>query len=188
MTLTAHESALVVLVPEAEAVAGPCRALYDPSAARGVPAHITVLYPFKPPEAMTAADLDALRQLFARFPAFEFALTEVRRFPNVLYLAPEPVAPFQALTKAVGLLHPEYPPYEGEFDEIIPHLTLAYADNPERLEEIAEQFDQSCLRELPVEARASAVVLMDDRTGTWQVRETFPLGPMAVDRTLGGEA
>jgi 2'-5' RNA ligase len=183
MVPEAHESALVVLVPEAEAVAGPCRALHDPSAARGVPAHVTVLYPFKPPEAMTAADLDALRQLFARFPRFEFALTEVRRFPNALYLAPEPARPFQALTEAVGLLYPEYPPYEGEFDEVIPHLTLAYTKDVAQLDQIADEFARSCRGDLPVQAEAYAVVLMDDRGGTWQVREVFPLAQVTGGRS-----
>jgi hypothetical protein len=44
------ESTLVVVVPEAEALVGSFRDLYDPVAAAGVPAHITVLYPFKSPD------------------------------------------------------------------------------------------------------------------------------------------
>lgn len=40
------ESALVVLVPEAEALVKSFRDRHDPSAAAGVPAHITLLYPF----------------------------------------------------------------------------------------------------------------------------------------------
>jgi hypothetical protein len=42
-----NESALVV--PEAEPLVKPFRDRYDPSAAAGVPAHITLLYPFKQP-------------------------------------------------------------------------------------------------------------------------------------------
>ena len=38
--------ALVVLVPEAEASVGRLRQRYDPSAAVGMPAHITLNYPF----------------------------------------------------------------------------------------------------------------------------------------------
>ena len=45
-----YESALVVLVPEAEAVVGRLRHRYDPSAAVGIPAHITLNYPFLPGE------------------------------------------------------------------------------------------------------------------------------------------
>jgi hypothetical protein len=44
--MSSDESALVVLVPEAEAATKPFRDQYDPAAAAGVPAHITLLYPF----------------------------------------------------------------------------------------------------------------------------------------------
>ena len=46
------ESALVILVPEAEPLVRPFRHRFDPSAALGVPAHITLLYPFIAPEQM----------------------------------------------------------------------------------------------------------------------------------------
>src|ERR1051325_8060387 len=48
--MSSSESALVVLVPEAEVFAKPFRDQYDPSAAAGMPAHITLLYPFKAPD------------------------------------------------------------------------------------------------------------------------------------------
>jgi len=45
-----YESALVVLLLEAEAIVGRSRQRYDPSAAVGMPAHITLNYPFLPGE------------------------------------------------------------------------------------------------------------------------------------------
>jgi hypothetical protein len=47
------ESALVVVVPEAEAAVNAHRRRLDPAAAWGVPAHVTVLYPFAPPHTLT---------------------------------------------------------------------------------------------------------------------------------------
>ena len=47
------ETALVVEVPEAEPLVSQWRAQHDWSAQRGVPAHITILYPFAPPSATT---------------------------------------------------------------------------------------------------------------------------------------
>jgi len=47
---TSYVSALVVLVPEAGALVGRLRQRYDPSAAVGMPAHITLNYPFLPSE------------------------------------------------------------------------------------------------------------------------------------------
>ena len=43
------ESALLVAVPAAEPAVAAHRSRLDTSAAVGVPAHITVLYPFLPP-------------------------------------------------------------------------------------------------------------------------------------------
>jgi hypothetical protein len=42
------ESAVLLCVPEAEALVGTWRQQHDPSAARGVPAHVPLLYPFLP--------------------------------------------------------------------------------------------------------------------------------------------
>jgi hypothetical protein len=67
------ESALVVLVPEAEPLVKPFRDRYDPSAAAGVPAHITLLYPFKPPDEIDSTVLENLRRLFCGFSSFRFS-------------------------------------------------------------------------------------------------------------------
>lgn len=63
----AMESALLVLVPEADPVVGEHRALLDLSARDGVPAHLTVLYPFLPPQRIGPEELTALTRLFAGF-------------------------------------------------------------------------------------------------------------------------
>ena len=119
------ETALVVEVPEAEPLVSEWRAKHDWSAQRGVPAHITILYPFAPTERVDKELLDGLRQLFARRPAFSFRLPRVARFPAVAWLAPEPAEPFKALIELVAAEYPDYPPYEGIHDEVIPHLTVA---------------------------------------------------------------
>jgi 2'-5' RNA ligase len=81
--MSADESALVAVVPEAEFLAKPFHERYDPSAALGVPAHITLLYPFKPPDQIDAAMLAQLSGSFARFAPIAFELQSIRRFPDV---------------------------------------------------------------------------------------------------------
>jgi hypothetical protein len=58
--MTQTYSAVLVPVPEAERVVSRYRARLDGAAALGVPAHVTVLYPFVPPAAITAATLEEL--------------------------------------------------------------------------------------------------------------------------------
>ena len=105
------ESALVMLVPEAEPLVKPFRDRYDPSAAAGVPAHITLLYPFRSPGEIDRAMLDDLRGCFQGFASFRFSLAPIRRFPDgVLYLAPDPDEPFRRLVLAIWDRYPETPP------------------------------------------------------------------------------
>jgi hypothetical protein len=59
------QSALLLAVPAAEAAVGPHRARLDSSALDGVPAHITVLYPFLPPAEIGPDALARLSRLFA---------------------------------------------------------------------------------------------------------------------------
>jgi hypothetical protein len=63
------ETALLVLVPAAEPAVGGHRARLDVAARDGVPAHITVLYPFLPPAGIGESLLVSLGRLFAGFPS-----------------------------------------------------------------------------------------------------------------------
>jgi hypothetical protein len=94
--MVAIESALVVLVPEAEVIVRPFRDKYDHSAVNGCPAHVGVLYPFKRPDEITKTDYVNLSRCVAPFKPFHFSLAVTRRFPGVLYFAPEPDEPFGA--------------------------------------------------------------------------------------------
>ena len=118
-------TALVVLVSEAEAAVSGVRARFDPSARLGVPAHVTLLFPFMPLSAVSEPVLASLQALFAGFASFTARFAAVRRWPNEAYLAPEPEAPFVALTRGIAARFPEYQPYEGRHTEIVPHLTIA---------------------------------------------------------------
>src|SRR4051812_22299306 len=119
------ESALIAVVPEAEPWIGDLRHRYDPVASMGLPAHITILWPFISPEQIDASDLHALEGVFHLVEPFDFTLREVRRFPQTTYLAPAPARPFIELTERVVATFRAYPPYGGLFPEIIPHLTVA---------------------------------------------------------------
>jgi hypothetical protein len=170
------ESALVVLVPEAEVLVKPFRDRYDPSAAAGVPAHITLLYPFKHPDDVDQTVLDDLNQCFHGRAPFQFSLALVRRFPGaVLYLAPEPAEPFRQLTLAIWDRYPETPPYSGKWPDIVPHLSVAWIKDEQLLDCIADDFAQASQGRLPIRATATEVALMEKRSGHWLIRARFGL-------------
>ena len=175
--MSSNESALVVLVPESEAVVRPFRDGYDPSAAEGVPAHITLLYPFKSPDEIDDITLGKLRDYFLCLEPIQFSLGTIRRLPKeVLYLAPEPDEPFRQLTLSIWNLFPETPPYGGKWPDIVPHLTVAQLANEQQFTAIADEFAKASQDKLPIRANATEVTLMDNRSGRWRVRATFSLG------------
>ncbi len=170
------ESALVVLIPEVESLVKSFRDQYDPSAAVGVPAHVTILYPFMPPDELTTDVVTTLQDLISRHPSFTVSFQKFQEFPDVLYLAPIPAEPFQHLTESIVSKYPETPPYGGAFAEIVPHLTIAQASEDQRLDKIADEFREISPTKLPIHARVNTVSLMDNSSGYWKIRAQFSLG------------
>lgn len=170
------ETALIIAVPEAEALVGRFRDRHDPSDTAGCPAHVTLLYPFKPPHDIDADVLAGLRRCLAGLAPFPFSLVGMRRFPGVLYLAPEPAEPFRQLTLALWERHPETPPYGGRHPNIVPHLSVAQLADEMRLDQVAEQFARASDGHLPVTATAEAVTLIERTAERWQVRDMLRLG------------
>jgi hypothetical protein len=175
MSSPAAESALIVAVPEAEPLVGSWRLRLDRSAPWGVPAHVTLLYPFVAPEEIGAAVLERLRVLFASVEPFAFSLLEARRFDDtVLYLAPVPDAAFRRLTDLLVDAFPDCPPYGGAYDEVIPHLTVAEEAPPGDLAEA-----EAAMRAgLPLAAVATNATLMVGRQEdqSWSVIARFGFG------------
>jgi 2'-5' RNA ligase len=168
------ETALICRVPEAERYLGHHRQRFDPPARRNVPAHVTVLYPFMEPALVDAAVLDELAAIARSVPAFEFRLRELRRFPSSLYLAPEPGDSFGALTGGVHRRFPDYPPFAGKFETVVPHVTVAHGDEP-LLCEIEVELRIS-LPGAGVKCRCDEMILIENGTGRWETVQTFALG------------
>jgi 2'-5' RNA ligase len=118
------ESAIIVPIAVPKAIHR-LRERMDPSAAQGIPAHVTLIYPFMPVDALDVDVRIKLRRIIEREPSFTVRFHQVSRFPNVVYLAPDPPEPFRRLTAALAQEFPDYPPYDGVYDEVIPHLTVA---------------------------------------------------------------
>ena len=177
--LLAPATGFVVVVPEAEPLVSGLRSRFAPAAAVGVPAHVTVLYPFMPPAQVTpevlARAADALRGL----APFHFQLGQVERFPGVLYLAPQPAAPFVALTEALARAFPAYPPFGGVHDRIVPHLTVAQGDEP-TLQQAELELCAALRTHGPVSAACHELCLLQNAGGGWSERQRLTLREQGV--------
>jgi 2'-5' RNA ligase len=168
------QTALICRVPEAERHIARYRERFDPSARRNVPAHVTILYPFLPPESIDADVLERLTDIARAVDCFDYRLSETRRFPVSVYLAPQPDTGFSALTAAVWRAFPDYPPFDGKFATVVPHVTVAHADEAQLCEIEVEL--RIALAAGGIAARCSEMVLIENGSGRWQEMHRFALG------------
>lgn len=146
------------------------RERFDRSAAQGMPAHITALYPFLPEHRLTGDVLARLRELCAEVPVLDVEFRRVGRFPEVLYLDPDPADGLRHLTGAIAEQWPEAPPYGGSFDDVIPHLTVAHGAGTGLLDDI----EADVARGLPISTRLSQACLYVFDGALWRPRARLP--------------
>jgi 2'-5' RNA ligase len=169
------ETAIICRVPESERFISRYRERFDPSARRNVPAHVTILYPFMAPAEVDDQVLMQLASIADAVPGFAYRLTELRRFPVALYLAPQPDQGFAALTNAVHRAFPDYPPFDGKFAEVVPHVPVAHGDEP-LLCEIEVELRIALASAGGLMARCHEMALIENSSGRWQEMRCFALG------------
>jgi hypothetical protein len=182
MTAREAESAVLVPCPRADRVVQAWRTRLDPSCGLGVPAHVTLLYPFVSPPDIDAAVLRRLEAVAGGVQVFEFSLAAVRWFRDqAVYLAPEPVEPFQRLTGALVESFPGYPPYGGIHDSVVHHLTVGDGADITDMRRAATALEGA----LPIRETASNLHLMvgSDEPGSWRVVARLPLSLSPPDRS-----
>ena len=135
----------------------------------GAPLHVTVMYPFLAARSVGAADEAAIAELAHTIEPFAFALPRLGRFPGVLYLAPEPAPPFVEITERIQRRWPSCQPYHGAYDSVVPHVTVAFGDQPPA--------DPAGLeRVLPIAVQATELWLIEETRRGWRTRRRVPLG------------
>ena len=141
-----------------------------------------MLYPFMAPDALDGGLRRRLASILSPIDAFTYRLTERRRWPDTLYAAVEPEAPFRFLQTALAAAFPEFPLYEGAF-EFDPHVTVVLGPQSEDL----EVANDPAWATLPVVRHVTFVDLIVRIDGRWRRRWRFPLrtpaGPAAEERS-----
>jgi len=175
---TDGDSGLLVPIPEAEVLIGGLRMRHDPTAPRGVPAHVTVLFPFIPRERIDDAVRSAVRDLLADIAPFDYRFGRVETVGETnVHLAPEPAGAFLALTEVIFGHWPEFPPYGGVIETVIPHMTVGDRLGEGEADAVARRAQQALRRHGPIAGRAEAVWLMtEDAGGRWTTDSVHVLG------------
>jgi 2'-5' RNA ligase len=166
------QSSLIVPIPDAESVVAELRQKYDPAAALGVPAHITLLYPFVTPPVPTAILME-LAALFGDVSPLSLRFAKTGRFPHTIYLELDDDRAILEIVDRLVTRWPEHPPYGGLHRRIIPHLTIA-----DKLTdaELLDDVERRARATLPFETRVLETWLMtSDELGQWSRAAVFPL-------------
>ena len=168
------ESAILIKVPQVESLVGRHRRDLDPSAKWGVPAHVTLLYPFLPPSEIDANVLGRVATCVSGHRAFEVHFARAKWFgEEVLWLAPEPDLSFRRLTAALFAVFPETPPYGGSIADPTPHLTVAYRAGVPLMQAV----ESLVIAALPIRAFVDSVSLMvgSPEPASWMTLVEIPL-------------
>ena len=169
---------MLIRVPAAEPAVSRQRNLFDLAAHVGVPAHVTIAYPFKPVDLLSPDDIGALTQLFRGFPPVVVTFQTTAWFGDeVLYLEPSNPVPLAALTAAVEDSFPQYPIYGGTHEVVHPHLTVGHSQPRDAL----ATAEREVLELLPIRQLVSHIELWRGSPpakglGRWSRVTTFPLG------------
>ncbi|MCW2959824.1 MAG: hypothetical protein JWM90_211 [Thermoleophilia bacterium] len=164
----AGDTAILVPFPQLDAVIERWLGAADEP---GLPAHVTVLYPFRPFGEIIEHDLDRIRRITADEPLEPVTFARCGRFPEVVYLDPQPGERFRRLTTTLADAFPDCPPYGGVFDDIVPHLTVS-GGTASRLDEIEGELDQY----LPITVEPDSVWLMHFDGLVWRCELRAPFG------------
>ncbi len=92
---------------------------------------------------------------------------------EVVWRGPEDPQPFCALTELVMEAFSNYPPFEDQFADVIPHLTIAHRSKRSDMEAAA----RSVAQHLPILCRARKVTLLprNGHGGSWVRAADFAL-------------
>ncbi|MFI6645385.1 2'-5' RNA ligase family protein [Streptomyces sp. NPDC050504] len=164
-------TAVVIVLPEAGPLLDAAWRIDPALVRRGVPAHVSLLYPFVPESALTDQDEKDVRSLAARFPAAELLLEEiVTESGFVAVTVPE----LQPIVDAFRAQWPGVRPYGGRFGaRSTAHVTVSMgADNPTTAAHVRTAIG----RLLPLRTRATAILLAVLTEEGWRPRFTVPLG------------
>jgi 2'-5' RNA ligase len=163
-----------VPVPAADPVVGAIRSRHTTDGAEGMPAHITLLYPFLDSTELTTEAIASVRRLVARVEPFALTLAHTDRFVRehdvVLWLAPEPSHPFVELTDALTAEFPDHPPYGGRLKDVVPHLTVAIGTAVE-----ADACASIVGPRLPLETFVAEAAIFEHGAEGWRHRTALPL-------------
>jgi 2'-5' RNA ligase superfamily len=168
------ETAIVVPVEGAELLLAAAATVFGFDRPSGVPAHVTLLYPFVDAERLVVGHAHEAQRALSDVQPFECSFSSIGRFddpPVAIYLEPKPVEQFSAMIEALIAAFPKFPPYGGAVDEVVPHLTIVETADRNLWAEIEEWVRP----QLPVRTSVQGFSIYAQSDTGWVERFKLPL-------------
>lgn len=172
-----RQTAVVIPVPDAEPLLTAVTRHYPEAVRGGVPAHVSLLYPFVPADQLDTQVIARLSGLFDAQPVISTTFRTIGRHDGFVCLRPDPPTMLDGVTTTIRQTWPSLTPYNGRYGDVAAHLTVAIHTSSARAAEIERTLLPTYL---PVEAelREAWLVVFDQR---WSLRKRFEFGAGSPD-------
>ena len=165
---------IMVPVPEVEPLVARLRALFDPSAKRGLAAHVTVVHSNLPSERVDLIAVEKIAAAAASMAPFNYWITRVARFPGTVYLAAEPAAPFVHLKNTLAVtLRTDQREQQGH-EPLIPHVSVVRKSALDD-RDVEAELTAMLERHGPISCECKQIVLLENSSGLWRPVREFAL-------------
>ncbi|WP_340672107.1 2'-5' RNA ligase family protein (plasmid) [Saccharopolyspora sp. ID03-671] len=165
------QTGIVIPVSEGQPLLDAVAERFPDAVRTGVPAHLSLLYPFVPAAELDEHVVSTLTSIFAQHEPLSVKFAGIVRSDGFVALRPEPADRVEALASAVRSRWPDVVPYDGRYDAE-PHLTVAMQTTEDRAGSIERELLPGWVP-LSAELREAWLVEFD---GQWQLRSRFILG------------
>ncbi|WP_338051295.1 2'-5' RNA ligase family protein [Pseudonocardia acidicola] len=159
-------------VPAADPLLTAVAAQYPDTVREGLPAHLTVLYPFVPADELDASVIEACARIVDGLAPLPVRFARCRARPGLIYLAPEPPDQVQRLLEAVWARWPDIPPYGGKYADASAHVSIALGPQEADRDAIVRLVEPL----LPIKSRLAELQVAVLGEGGWAIRSRLPFG------------
>lgn len=147
-------------------------------ATKGVPPHITLLYPWRV-APLSEEDTREVQKVLERHHSFEIHFAKVSHFgKRVIYLALDERSEkaVRQLMQVLFRAFPETPLYGGAFSDPTPHLTIAKANDDKHFEQLMQEISRALAPKLPIKHQVSGVSIIEEAEDDfWHLRASVSL-------------
>ncbi len=168
------KSSIDIIFPELEDLLNPWRKETIEIANKGVPPHISIIYPWID-SPINENDLNKVKSLLNEINSFEIEFTDIKSFDNgILYLAIKNSTFIKNIQTKLLEIFPSIKLYNGEFENPIIHLTIAKFDNT--INSNSSQLYNKIQNYLPLKKKITKITIMtENENSLWSCFENISL-------------